>query len=95
MAKLKWRVLSFLMRTSMRGVAQIVQPGGRFVFTTEVRHPQLELIATVLPNRAGKPWAMTCRSAETTVGWASHAGFTIVESQVEPLGLFAVTVAAT
>lgn len=81
-----------LIRASMQGIAEIVRPGGRLIFTTQVRHPQLELIANVLVNREGKPWIMTCRSAETMEGWAQDAGFTVVDSQLEPLGLFAVTV---
>ncbi len=78
---------------SLRGIYSILKPGGKLVFTTQVHHPQLELIANVLVNREGRPWVMTCRSTETTEGWARTAGFNVVGSQLEPLQLFSVTIA--
>ena len=79
-------------RSSMSGVYDILPPGGHFIFTTQVHHPQLELIANVLINRKGEPWVMVCRSLEETEGWARQAGFTVVHSHMEKVGLFGVTV---
>lgn len=80
-----------LIRRSMQGVHQLLPEGGRFVFTTQVHHPQLELIANTLTNRNGEPWVMVCRPLEQVEGWAREAGFAIVKSQMERVGLFAVT----
>ncbi|MGN6758554.1 MAG: class I SAM-dependent methyltransferase family protein, partial [Thermomicrobiales bacterium] len=41
---------------SMCGVRAVLPTDGAFVFTTQVTHPQLDLIANVLPNRHGEPW---------------------------------------
>ncbi|MBI2171413.1 MAG: class I SAM-dependent methyltransferase family protein [Chloroflexi bacterium] len=78
-------------RRSLLGIHAILNPGGTLVFTTQVRHPQLELIANVLVNREGKPWVMQCREATTMEGWARAAGFAVRSTQLESDGLFAVT----
>jgi SAM-dependent methyltransferase len=79
-------------RRSMAGIRTILPPGGRFLFTTQVRHPQLEFIANVLVNREGRPWVMGCRSLAEVEGLARAAGFEVVRSAVEPVGLFGVTI---
>jgi SAM-dependent methyltransferase len=79
-------------KQSMAGIYRILRPGGRLVFTTQVAHPQLELIANVLVNRHGEPWIMTCRSIGEVEALAAEAGFWVRKSEKEPLGLFAVTV---
>jgi SAM-dependent methyltransferase len=76
---------------SMAGLYALLPPGGRFVFTTQVTHPQLELIANVLPNRYGQPWVMECRALGEVEGYARAAGFRHLASRLEPHGLFAVT----
>jgi SAM-dependent methyltransferase len=79
-------------RRSMAALHGILKPGGALIFTTQVYHPQLELIENVLVNREGKPWRMVCRSVEEAEGLAREAGFREARSQLERLGLFAVTV---
>lgn len=81
-----------LIKRSMAGIRQTLRRGGRLVFTTQVTHPQLELIANVLVNRNGEPWVMGCRSVEEVEKYAEEAGFRVLKSEMEPLGLFAVTV---
>jgi SAM-dependent methyltransferase len=76
---------------SMAGIHALLEEGGEFVFTTQVHHPQLELIANVLPNRFGQPWVMACRSVATVESFARQCGFTSLATRLEPLGLFAVT----
>ncbi|MBI4201825.1 MAG: class I SAM-dependent methyltransferase family protein [Chloroflexi bacterium] len=78
---------------SLKGINEILNQGGAIIFTTQVRHPQLELIANVLVNREGKPWVMQCRDAATVEGWAGAAGFAVQRRQLESVGLFSVTVA--
>ena len=81
-----------VIRQSLRTLYALLPTGGRLLFTTQVRHPQLDFIAHVLVNRDGQPWVMVCRALAEVEGWAHAAGFAAVESQQEPLGLFAVTV---
>ncbi|MGP4113519.1 class I SAM-dependent methyltransferase family protein [Streptomyces sp. 4N509B] len=80
-------------RSSMARLRGLLAPGGTLVFTTQTRHPQLEFIANVLPNREGEPWRMVCRPVAVTEGWAREAGFTEVGSEHERVGLFTVTTA--
>jgi hypothetical protein len=77
---------------SLAGCHALLPAGGQIVFTTQVHHPQLELIAQVLPNRHGQPWVMECRSVAEVEGYARAAGFRDLTSRLEPFGLFAVTV---
>jgi SAM-dependent methyltransferase len=78
---------------SMTGVRALLPADGVFVFTTQIHHPQLDLIANVLPNRNGLPWIMPTRPISQVESWAKRAGFSAVHTAVEPNGLFAVTVA--
>ncbi|WP_329521278.1 class I SAM-dependent methyltransferase family protein [Spirillospora sp. NBC_01491] len=82
-----------VIRASMASLRELLAPGGTLVFTTQTRHPQLDFIANVLPNRFGERWVMKCRPAGETEVWAKEAGFTDVASRVEDVGLFAVTTA--
>lgn len=78
---------------SMRGVHGLLPADGTFVFTTQISHPQLDLIANVLPDRTGNPWVMGTRSVAQVEGWARRASFRAIQTEIEPHGLFAVTVA--
>ncbi|HMG04349.1 MAG TPA: bifunctional alpha/beta hydrolase/class I SAM-dependent methyltransferase, partial [Chthoniobacterales bacterium] len=48
--------------TSLRGLADAIEPGGHLVYTNQPWHPQVEFIARVLRNREGKPWIMRRRT---------------------------------
>ena len=76
---------------SLRALRGIAAPGAVILVTTQVAHPQLDLIANVLPNREGVPWIMECRPLALTEQWLRDAGFEIVGSETEPLGIFGVT----
>lgn len=83
-----------LVRRSMGRLRDLLAPGGTLVFTTQVEHPQLAMIAGVLTNRDGEPWVMRCRSVDEVETWARAAGFDAVGSRAEPVGLFTVTTAS-
>lgn len=83
-----------MIQKSMGGIHALLPEEGHFVFTTQVTHPQLELIANVLPNRLGQPWVMVCRPCREVEGYARGAGFQNLSSRMEPIGLFAVTTAS-
>ncbi len=80
-------------RRSLRLIAGALPPGGTLIFTTQVQHPQLEMIAHVCNNRYGEPWLMKLRAAEMVAAWAAEAGFVDPRTRIEPLGLFTVTTA--
>jgi SAM-dependent methyltransferase len=77
---------------SLATLYQMLVPGGAIFFTTQTHHPQLDFIANVLPNRDGILWVMKCRPAEQLEAWARQAGFSDLQSQVEEVGLFTVTI---
>lgn len=78
-------------QNSLKRLYEMLAPGGAIYFTTQTHHPQLELIANVLPNRDGLPWVMKCRPAAQLEAWTRAAGFTEIESRMEQVGLFTVT----
>jgi hypothetical protein len=83
-----------LVRRSIGRLRDLLAPGGTLVFTTQIEHPQLAMIAGVLTNRDGEPWVMRCRSVGDVEAWARAAGFDAISSQVEQVGLFTVTTAS-
>jgi SAM-dependent methyltransferase len=83
-----------LVRRSIGRLRDLLAPGGTLVFTTQVEHPQLAMIAGVLTNRDGEPWVMRCRSVDDVEARARAAGFDAISSRAEPVGLFTVTTAS-
>ncbi len=82
-----------LIRRSLRGIYDLLTPGGRLVYTNQPTHPQLEFIARCLPNRDGKPWVMRLRSQEEMDVLVADAGFQHRTTLVDRWGIFTVSVA--
>lgn len=72
---------------------RILEPSGTLIFTIQPQHPQLELIARVLPSHTGRPWVMRLRSWELTRHWAETAGFRNFQVRMEPNQIFGVVTA--
>jgi SAM-dependent methyltransferase len=83
-----------VVRRSIGRLRDLLAPGGTLVFTTQVEHPQLAMIAGVLTNRDGEPWVMRCRPVGDVETWARTAGFDAISSRTEQVGLFTVTTAS-
>ena len=83
-----------VVRQSIGRLHDLLAPGGTLVFTTQVEHPQLAMIAGVLTNRDGEPWVMRCRSVGEVETWARAVGFDAISSRAEQVGLFTVTTAS-
>jgi SAM-dependent methyltransferase len=81
-----------MVRTSMRLNRKLLAPGGTFVFTTQVNHPQVELMRA-LPNRDHESWVLKNRSMAEVEAWARAAGFNQLSTTFEESRLFSVTVA--
>lgn len=75
---------------SMRNISKVLNKDDYFVFTNQPCHPQLEMIARVLPNRLGEPWVMKLRSDETVKQWAFEASFQFVRQLIDQWGIFSV-----
>ena len=81
-----------LARTSMRLNRQLLAPGGAFVFTTQVAHPQVGLMKA-LPNRDHQSWVLRNRSVDEVEAWARAAGFQSLRTSFGEARIFSVTVA--
>ena len=78
---------------SLRGLADILEPGGYLVYTNQPWHPQVEFIARVLRNREGNPWIMRRRTTAEMDELVSVAGFEKSVMEVDEWGMFTVSVA--
>jgi hypothetical protein len=82
------------LRNSLAGLADAVEPGGFLVYTGQPWHPQLEMIARVLPShRAHQPWVMRRRTQAELDQLVEAAGFRKVDQLADDWGIFTVSVA--
>ncbi len=79
--------------TSLRGLADAIEPGGHLIYTNQPWHPQVEFIARVLRNREGEPWIMRRRTTAEMDELVRTAGFEKMEMEVDEWGIFTVSVA--
>jgi len=79
--------------TSLRGLADAIEPGGYILYTNQPWHPQVEFIARVLRNREGEPWIMRRRTTAEMDELVRNAGFEKVTMEVDEWGIFTVSVA--
>jgi alpha-beta hydrolase superfamily lysophospholipase/SAM-dependent methyltransferase len=79
--------------TSLRGLADAIEPGGHLVYTNQPWHPQVEFIARVLRNREGKPWIMRRRTTGEMDELVRTAGFEKITMEVDEWGIFTVSIA--
>ena len=80
-------------RRSLGGLARAVDPGGHLIYTNQPWHPQVEFIARVLTNREGRPWIMRRRTQAEMDELVSAAGFEKIREEIDPWGIFTVSVA--
>ena len=80
-------------RESLRGLADVLEPGGYLVYTNQPYHPQLEFIARVLTNREGRPWIMRRRTQAEMDALVRAAGFEKRGMEIDGWGIFTVSTA--
>lgn len=78
---------------SLHGLADAVEPGGHLIYTNQPWHPQVEFIARVLTNRERRPWIMRRRTQAEMDELVRSAGFEKVAQEIDPWGIFTVSVA--
>lgn len=78
---------------SLRGLAEAIEPGGYLLYTNQPWHPQVEFIARTLTNREGRPWIMRRRTQAEMDELVRTAGFEKVSQEIDPWGIFTVSVA--
>jgi alpha-beta hydrolase superfamily lysophospholipase/SAM-dependent methyltransferase len=83
-----------MVRESLAGLADAIQPGGYLVYTDQPWHPQLEMIARVLPShRDFKPWVMRRRTQGEMDQLVEAAGFRKIDQAIDDWGIFTVSLA--
>ena len=88
-----------LVRESLRGLAEAVEPGGYLIYTSQPYHPQVELIARVLSSHrvnaqgVSQPWVMRRRAQGEMDQLVAAAGFTKISQAMDQWGIFGVSVA--
>jgi alpha-beta hydrolase superfamily lysophospholipase/SAM-dependent methyltransferase len=83
-----------LIRASLGGLAQAMEPGARLIYTNQPWHPQLEMIArTLTSHREGQPWIMRRRSQAEMDALVADAGFDKMDQLSDPWGIFSVSIA--
>jgi alpha-beta hydrolase superfamily lysophospholipase/SAM-dependent methyltransferase len=78
---------------SLEGLARAVPEGGLLIYTNQPWHPQLELIARGLSDWDGKPWIMRRRTQAEMDDLVRAAGFEKVQMEIDPWGMFTVSIA--
>jgi len=78
---------------SLRGLADVVEPGGYLLYTNQPWHPQVEFIARTLINREGKPWIMRRRTQAEMDQLVRAAGFRKLSMEIDRWGIFTVSLA--
>jgi alpha-beta hydrolase superfamily lysophospholipase len=83
-----------LLRASLGGLAEAIEPGGYLIYTGQPWHPQLEMIArTLSSHRDHKPWVMRRRTQGEMDQLVEAAGFRKLEQLTDDWGIFTVSVA--
>ena len=83
-----------MVRRSLAGMADVIEPGGFLLYTGQPWHPQLELIARALTShRDGQAWVMRRRSQAEMDQLVDEAGFDKLEQRIDEWGIFTVSLA--
>ena len=83
-----------MVRRSLAGMAEAVEPGGYLIYTGQPWHPQLELIARALTShRGGQAWVMRRRTQAEMDQLVEEAGFEKIEQRIDEWGIFTVSLA--
>ena len=83
-----------MVRRSLAGMAEAVEPGCYLLYTGQPWHPQLELIARALTShRGGQAWVMRRRTQAEMDQLVEEAGFEKIEQRIDEWGIFTVSLA--
>lgn len=82
-----------LLGATLSGIQKVMKPGGYLLYTGQPWHPQLEMIARVLNNHAGRRWIMRPRAQAELDDVVKFSGFEKMDTVVDELGIFTVSIA--
>ena len=81
------------LQRSLRGLATGLAEGGYLLYTGQPWHPQVEMIARILPSHRGKSWVMRRRSQAELDQLVRDAGFEKIDMLIDEWGIFTVSLA--
>ncbi|HHE6468228.1 TPA: bifunctional alpha/beta hydrolase/class I SAM-dependent methyltransferase [Providencia rettgeri] len=83
-----------MIKASLNGLSRAIPPGGLLIYTCQPWHPQVEMIARVLPShQGGQAWVMRCRSQGEMDTLVEEAGFEKLNQSIDNWGIFSVSIA--
>lgn len=83
-----------LIKASLDGLSRAIPSGGLLIYTCQPWHPQVEMIARVLPShQGGQAWVMRCRSQGEMDALVDEAGFEKLNQSIDNWGIFSVSIA--
>jgi hypothetical protein len=83
-----------LVKNSLRGLADAITENGYLIYTGQPWHPQLEVIARVLPShREHQPWIMRRRTQGEMDALVEAEGFEKLYQLTDNWGIFSVSIA--
>lgn len=83
-----------MVKASLDGLSRAIPSGGLLIYTCQPWHPQVEMIARVLPShQGGQAWVMRCRSQGEMDALVDDAGFEKLNQSIDNWGIFSVSIA--
>ncbi|WP_156292509.1 bifunctional alpha/beta hydrolase/class I SAM-dependent methyltransferase [Serratia oryzae] len=83
-----------LVRNSLAGLADAIEPGGILIYTGQPWHPQLKTIAwSLTSHKDGKAWVMRVRTQGEMDALVREAGFDKCTQLIDEWGIFTVSLA--
>ncbi|MHA7847988.1 bifunctional alpha/beta hydrolase/class I SAM-dependent methyltransferase [Serratia sp. D1N4] len=83
-----------LVRSSLAGLADAIEPGGILIYTGQPWHPQLKTIAwSLTSHKDGKAWVMRVRTQGEMDALVREAGFDKCTQLIDEWGIFTVSLA--
>ncbi|WP_336220279.1 bifunctional alpha/beta hydrolase/class I SAM-dependent methyltransferase [Citrobacter amalonaticus] len=83
-----------LVRNSLAGLADVIEPGGILIYTGQPWHPQLKTIAwSLTSHKDGKAWVMRVRTQGEMDALVRNAGFEKCTQLIDEWGIFTVSMA--
>ena len=83
-----------LVRNSLAGLADSIEPGGILIYTGQPWHPQLKTIAwSLTSHKDGKAWVMRVRTQSEMDALVRQAGFDKCAQLIDEWGIFTVSMA--
>jgi hypothetical protein len=80
-----------MVRRSIAIVAEALEPGGQFVVTNQVAHPDLAFVTAVFTDHHHQPLRMKMRPATTIETWLRESGLAMERTVADRHGYYSVT----